>query len=637
MNKQGILPAQPRPIRASTPDTPAETLPRISVFSASPAWEGLAGCAFGIPQSVLRGRVTAADMDATSLDALEAWMERTLGAPLPEGAPPRGSARAVAWRALHWAIASQRNHGMALSSTFLLRDGQRDEAASATQFFVAMPFVHVDATRAALSWVERTIAWFVPENGAPLSTEARGAPDTGDYAALGRALTRFSAKGQNRPYILQHAYDTGIPVRHVFEGVWRLGTGRSARLLDSSITDRTPSIGVKLAGNKVATAVLLRQAGMPAPIHAVAADTDDAVRLANRLGYPVVVKPADRDGGVGVFADLRDDAMVRQAFDAASRHSRAVLVEKHFDGIGHRFTVFGGHVVKATRKLPGGVVGERGRTVAELVALGQQQAREAPPRADGHAVLTLDDEARGMLAQQGLSPDSVVADGAFVSLRRRNNAAAGGTTTLLELDAVHPDNLRLAVRAAHVLGLDWAGIDLLIEDAARSWLESGALLCEVNAAPQVDRQTAGAIVDALLAGNCRIPLHLVIVDAADPSPNGPLDRLARKLGCQAMSSSAGVWIGGERVAPAQDGGFQAAQILLANPLAESALCAMTAAEIVRCGLPVDRVDSALTIRGAPLSESDERTLQTALWMISPHLPSHPQNETVTRGSSGPRP
>src|SRR5690349_2320241 len=108
MNKQGILPAQTRPI--------------ASAFSAGPAWEQLIGCAFGIPQSVLRGTVTAADMHPVALDALEAWMEHTLGAPLPDSTPPRGSARAVAWRAVHWSIALQRHHGVALSSAFRLKD-----------------------------------------------------------------------------------------------------------------------------------------------------------------------------------------------------------------------------------------------------------------------------------------------------------------------------------------------------------------------------------------------------------------------------------------------------------------------------------------------------------------------------------
>ncbi len=493
--------------------------------------------------------------------------------------------------------------------------------------------MHVEAATEALRWVERTIAWFVRGSNAAEAAQRRAGPDMTDFPALARAFSQLAPKGQNRPYIVQHAYDTGIPVRHVFDGVWRLGTGRSARLLDSSMTDRTPSIGVKIAGNKVATAVLLRQAGMPAPMHEVAATADDAARIAHRLGFPVVVKPADRDGGLGVFADLRDEAIVRQAFEAASRHTRAVLVEKHFEGTGHRFTVYGGRVVKATRKLPGGVVGEGGRTVTELVALVRQKAGEEPRRANPYEMLSLDDEARGMLAQHGLSPDSVIPDGQFISLRRRNNAVTGGSTTLLELGSVHPDNHLLAVRAAELLGLDWAGIDLLIDDAARSWRESGALICEVNAAPQVDRVTVNQIVDTLMGGDGRIPVHLVILKAeVDPSPAGPLGALARRLGCQAFSSSGGVWIGGELAAPAQEGGFEAAQILLANPRAESALCAMTAAEIVRCGLPAARIDSALTLGGTALPGADERTLQAAMAMIAPHLPSRGKAEPADAAS-----
>ena len=42
---------------------------------------------------------------------------------------------------------------------------------------------------------------------------------------------------------------------------------------------------------------MLRQASLPTPDHWAAPDEDSAVSAAESLGYPVVVKAADLDGG----------------------------------------------------------------------------------------------------------------------------------------------------------------------------------------------------------------------------------------------------------------------------------------------------------------------------------------------------
>lgn len=623
MKKQAILAAPPS--GAGSPPIasrdPGGSVGRGTArFGLSRRWEQLPGCAYGVAQSVLVGGVRAVVPDGHDAAALERWMERMLEEPIPAGAPPAGSAHALAYRAVHWTLAIQRHNRIPLSSRFLVaRNGAvTEDGLEMASFFVAMPVAHAAASKATLAWVARTIGVLLAEGGESAERDARLAAE---FDALAHALTKFAEPGQNREFIVQHAHDAGIPVQQLVPGVYRLGTGRHARLLDSSITDRTPTIGVAIARDKMRTAVLLRQAGLPAPVHQAAADADDAVRIAQRLGYPVVVKPADQDQGKGVFADLRDDANVASAYRAARRLSRAILVEKHFEGIGHRLTVFDGRVVKATRKMPAGVTGDGERTIEDLVRCAQQQVRQTRSRTDEHPVpLTLDDEAQGMLAQQGLTPASVPDEGVFVCLRRRNNAIAGGTTTRLELDSVHPDNLRLAVRAAQALRLDWAGIDLLIEDVARSWIDTGGLICEVNAQPQVDRRTAGEVVDTLMGGDGRIPVHLAICrDEAGRAPRGALLAAARRLGCDGFASAAGVWIDGVRLTPAQASGFHAARILLDSPEVDAALCVMTPDEIVRYGLPVDRLDSACLIGGERFSEAQQRALASAMHMLKPHL------------------
>ena len=49
-----------------------------------------------------------------------------------------------------------------------------------------------------------------------------------------------------------------------------------------------------------------------------------------------------------------------------------------------------------------------------------------------------------------------------------------------------------------LLDLDLAGVDLIIPDLSRSWTECGALICEINARPEIGRNTTPTIHDRML-------------------------------------------------------------------------------------------------------------------------------------------
>lgn len=64
-----------------------------------------------------------------------------------------------------------------------------------------------------------------------------------------------------------------------------------ARLLDSTFTDRTPNIGVRLARSKMATAGVLRAAGIPVPRHLPMASVEQAEAAARRGTALLVHRP----------------------------------------------------------------------------------------------------------------------------------------------------------------------------------------------------------------------------------------------------------------------------------------------------------------------------------------------------------
>jgi len=89
-------------------------------------------------------------------------------------------------------------------------------------------------------------------------------------------------------------------------------------------------------------------------------------------------------------------------------------------------------------------------------------------------------------------------------MRGTANISTGGTAVDVT-DIIHPDNARVAVRAARAFGLDVAGVDFLSTDISRSYKENGGAICEINASPglrphwlgDAKRDVVGPILDSL--------------------------------------------------------------------------------------------------------------------------------------------
>jgi cyanophycin synthetase len=409
-----------------------------------------------------------------------------------------------------------------------------------------------------------------------------------------KSLGRLLPGSSNVPRFLQAAFERNIQTTTVAGTVVQYGQGARARWLDSSFTDATPQLAAMLARNKALTALVLRQNGIPVPAHAPARNVDQALAVAGKLGYPVVVKPADLDGGVAVAAGLVSAEEVREAFAAAQKHSRHILVEKHIEGRDYRLAILHGELLWAIERVPAGVAGDGSRTIEALVAA----ANTDPRRGTGtHAALKrleLDDEALGMLAGRGMGPESIPGRGEFIPLRRKANIAAGGTPVAVK-DKVHPDNRRLAIRAAAALRLDIAGIDLIIPDIARSWKETGGAVCEVNAQPQLGGVTSmhvyGETLKALVPGDGRIPLALIL--GAPPDSDLAADIGARLHGAgqgAAWSDSAGVSVAGERIVDGPHAPYPAGRMLILDKTVDAACLSVNDDSLLRTGLPFDRFD-----------------------------------------------
>ena len=132
-----------------------------------------------------------------------------------------------------------------------------------------------------------------------------------------------TAFGPSTQAIVDEAISRDIPwIRLNQHSLVQLGQGVHAKRIRATMTSETSSIAVDIASDKDLTTRLLAAAGLPVPKQESVRTADQAVTVAKRIGYPVVVKPLDGNHGRGVCLDLQDEAEVREAFDIAREQSR---------------------------------------------------------------------------------------------------------------------------------------------------------------------------------------------------------------------------------------------------------------------------------------------------------------------------
>ncbi|HEV2846341.1 MAG TPA: Mur ligase family protein, partial [Thermoanaerobaculia bacterium] len=317
---------------------------------------------------------------------------------------------------------------------------------------------------------------------------------------------------------------------------------------------------------------------------------------AEKLGFPVVVKPLDGNHGKGVSINLATSEQVRTAFDEAYEYSSVVIVETFQEGHDYRILVVDGKVMAAAQRVPGHVVGDGRHTIAELIEI----VNADPRRGIGHEkVLTrleLDHQAERLLEAAGLNLESVLPEGKVFYLRSTGNLSTGGTSVDVT-DVIHYDNRIMAQRAVKAVGLDVGGVDFISPDISRSYKEVGGAIVEVNAAPGfrlhtaptegTPRDVAGPVLDMLFPKGMpyRIPIAAITGTNGKTTTTRMVGHILKLSGCTVgMTTSDGVYIDGELTVSGDMTGPWASHLVLRDPSVDAAVLETARGGIVRAGL-----------------------------------------------------
>jgi len=318
--------------------------------------------------------------------------------------------------------------------------------------------------------------------------------------------SRTACARARRPADMRRMADTterSLPtaVQLVFDAAARLGM--EAELLDPEhrhlyevrrgerrqvmLGGRSPlndAVAARLAEDKHYTTLLLERAGVRSPrtVRCLSprhprlvkyrdqAGMQPGQRLAEELGFPVVVKPNRLSHARGVQI-ARDSVELSAAVEVAWDLDAIALVQEHIPGRDLRLDWLNGSYLAGYERVPMTLAGDGVRTIEALVEI--LDVRMGDPIRRNRLWSVPQIAAR--LAEGGWTASSVLPVGTTLTLAGPiRNLNIGCSPRIVE--AVEPELEDFCLRAGAALGLVHFGVDLKLG-------EEGATVIEVNASP----------------------------------------------------------------------------------------------------------------------------------------------------------
>jgi cyanophycin synthetase len=544
--------------------------------------------------AVLEARVMVAKHDRLTVEGVLAF-ERRLAAWLPGWSPTREISPQVAQVRVADALRGVAVQLQALASAPASSEVPGPRSPSDT-VDIAVVYEEEQLARACLESAHRMC----------LSALAAAVFDAQAELARLRSLAEDVCLGRATGPLVAAARRKSIPFRRLDgESLVQLGHGAQRRRIRTSVTDRTGKVAEWISLDKELTKKLLAQVGIPVPVGRHVASAEQAWEVACELGTPVAVKPASADYGHGIGLHLHTREQVIAAYAAAREYREEVLVERFVPGAQYRLTVVGNRMVAAVRREPVRLTGDGQHTVSELVEIANRDPRRGDDLRLPLSQVCPDDDTPQMLAEQGFSLASVVPAGREVVMSRIAHSWAGAGVTDVT-DLVHPRVAAQCVRAARLIGLDVAGLDVVALDIARPLEEQGGAILEVNAEPTIAfhfpplcdsyRPVSEAIIDSLFPNGKtgRIPIA-VVSGTGDRARTGRL--LAELLRAPGRgigrTSCDGFFVDEELVKPGDQSSLGGSLTPLLCPDVDLVVMERDLASIREEGLGIDRVDVAI--------------------------------------------
>ncbi len=439
-----------------------------------------------------------------------------------------------------------------------------------------------------------------------------------------REIREDERLGPSTGSIVDEAKGRGIPwIRLNRHSLVMLGYGVNQKRIQATVTSNTSSIAVEIACDKEDTKNLLEAANIPVPKGKIIYDEDDLKDAIEYIGFPIVIKPINGNHGRGATINIRSWEEAVEGLAAAKKISRGVICEKYITGFDHRVLVINYKFVAAAKRTPALVVGNGKNTIQQLIDEVNKDSRRGYGHEKVLTAIKVDDNTNNILAEKGLTLESILPADEVLYLKSTANISTGGTATDVT-DLVHPHNVFMAERIARIVGLDICGIDIMTDDISEPLDNTGGAILEVNAAPGfrmhlaptegLPRNVAEPVIDMLFppGSSYRIPIVAVSGTNGKTTTTRLIAHIAKTVGYKVgFTTTDGIYIQNIMMQRGDCTGPASAEFVLKDPTVDFAVLECARGGILRAGLGFGTCDIGIitNIAADHLGLKDINTLE----------------------------
>lgn len=402
--------------------------------------------------------------------------------------------------------------------------------------------------------------------------------------------------------ICDAAKEYNLPVTKLEDSnIYQIGYGKMSRFIEASIGSTTKCIGVDISCDKLLTKQLLKNQNIPVAEGAKVFNIIGLLQEAERIGYPVVLKPQCGNKGRGVILNIKNQKQLVDGYINLQKNFKDIIIEKYFEGNDYRVCLVNYKVEAVALRLAPFVIGNGFDNLKKLIEI----LNEDPLRGEDHekalTKVKIDSELISCLEKRKLNLDYIPEDGEKVLLRENANLSTGGMA-LDCTDEICEENIECCINAAKALGLDICGIDICTNDISVPLEDNDGIIMEVNASPGIrmhhhpwkgkKRDVGKAILEMLYDNN---PQNIPIVSITGTNGKTTTTRLIahvlKKMGNSVgMTCTDGIYLNGRCVHKGDDTGFDSAKTILMNNEVDVAVLETARGGLVRRGLAYNLAD-----------------------------------------------
>ena len=405
--------------------------------------------------------------------------------------------------------------------------------------------------------------------------------------------------------ICDAAKEYNLPVMQLGDSnIYQVGYGKMSRVIEASIGNKTSCVGVDISCDKFLTKQLLQNQNIPVAEGNKVCNIIGLLQEAERIKYPVVLKPQYGNKGQGVTLNIKNQKQLVESYINLRKNQKDIIIEKYCKGKDYRICVVNYKVVAVSLRVAPFVIGNGRDNLKKLIDI----INKDPLRGEDHekalTKIKIDSELISCISKRKFKLDYIPKDGERILLRENANLSTGGIAIDCTED-ICEENIECCINAAKTLGLDICGVDICTEDISIPIKESNGIIMELNAAPGIrmhhypskgkKRNVGKAILEMLYDENPKnIPVVSITGTNGKTTTTRLISHVLKKMGNNVgMTCTDGIYLNDKCMHKGDDSGFNSAKTILMNKDVDVAVLETARGGIIKKGLAYNFADAAI--------------------------------------------